>query len=76
MNKKKKPWKKPQLVVHNDLETVAQHCPDRADLTEVVKCSRCRNRHTKGERVAFPMKDIVGYNEVCPRCGCHSYYEA
>lgn len=39
-----------------------------------VKCCRCRNKHTMGERKPVPDKhfDFVT-NLACPRCGAHGY---
>ena len=41
-----------------------------------VKCCRCRNQHQKSERNDVPVKgSMIATQSVCPRCGCHSYFD-
>lgn len=51
--------------------------PKLDDKDIIVKCSRCRFKHTESERVSKKGKgkwkdfDVL----VCPRCECKSYIE-
>jgi len=42
-----------------------------------VQCTRCRNKHMESERHSVPdrkFKNLTMTNQVCPRCGCRSYF--
>ncbi|WP_304169651.1 hypothetical protein [Lonsdalea britannica] len=43
-----------------------------------VKCTRCRNTHFESERVSKrdpKYKVIPTFTQLCPRCGCKSFYD-
>lgn len=44
--------------------------------SKIVQCTRCRNKHTKEERVdkAERKWGINTMVSTCPKCGCKSYY--
>ena len=42
----------------------------------LMKCCRCRNQHTKADRVDVPSKRFSNATEsTCPKCGAHSFYD-
>lgn len=44
--------------------------------TIAVKCCRCRNQHTTGDRVDVPSKRFANATEsTCPKCGSRSFYD-
>ena len=47
-----------------------------SELNIAVQCTRCKNKHSHAERIPKPDRKMEGLsNLVCPRCGCHSYYD-
>lgn len=41
----------------------------------LVKCTRCRHNHGEASRVDVRDKKERGvFHQVCPKCGCRSYY--
>ncbi|GEM_PF-3082252 len=56
------------------MKTAREESPNRTDLEELVKCSRCKNKHKLGDRL-WKRNDpkYLMYDEVCPRCECKSY---
>ena len=45
-----------------------------------VQCTRCRHKHSSAERDLRPVprrstSEIQMNEEVCPRCGCKSFYD-
>ena len=73
-NKKMVQKKSSTGIAQNPL-LVAVHSPSRSDLKNVVKCTRCKNKHTIGERVCKRSDPVyLIWIEVCPRCACKSYY--
>lgn len=57
------------------MKTAREDSPNRSDLDQNVKCTRCRNIHMIGERLYKRKgKKYLIYDEVCPRCNCKSYH--
>lgn len=58
------------------MKIVKEDSPNRTDLDQVVKCTRCRNKHSIGDRL-YKRSDPVYliYDEICPKCSCKSYQE-
>lgn len=52
------------------MKTWKETAPNASDVNKFVRCNRCKNVHTCGERLCKPDYKRGGSDIVCPKCEC------